>query len=199
MQDRNGSAPTQHIGSTILVVTMEVDPEDEAEFNKWYNEQHLPERMEIPGYISARRFRLEEGDGALQYLCIWELEDGSPLESQMYQGAAGGPDGAVPTGQQDHQGAQTGVVSPDLSRDGGVRGPLGVPPATPGGVGLGRRWRNSGFRVHESNYFPGRIMISYGAADPRGNSGSRRRKSPIDNATARQRHCFSGRDGLKLR
>ena len=85
MADQNGSHPTMPVGHTVLVVTMEVDPEDEAEFNKWYNEQHLPERMEIPGYISARRFKLEEGDGALTYLCIWELEDGSPLQSQMYR------------------------------------------------------------------------------------------------------------------
>ena len=85
MTERNGSHATQPIGNTVLVVTMDVDPEDEAEFNKWYNEQHLPERMEIPGYVSARRFRLEEGDGALKYLCIWEMEDGSPLQSKMYQ------------------------------------------------------------------------------------------------------------------
>ena len=85
MADRNGSHATMPVGHTVLVVTMEVDPEDEAEFNKWYNEQHLPERMEIPGYVSARRFKLEEGDGALTYLCIWELEDGSPLQSQMYK------------------------------------------------------------------------------------------------------------------
>lgn len=85
MAERNGNHPTIPVGATVLVVTMEVDPEDEAEFNKWYNEQHLPERMEIPGYVSARRFKLEDGDGALTYLCIWELEDGSPLQSQMYQ------------------------------------------------------------------------------------------------------------------
>ena len=85
MAERNGNHPTIPIGTTVLVVTMDVDPEDEAEFNKWYNEQHLPERMEIPGYVSARRFKLEEGNGALTYLCIWELEDGSPLQSQMYR------------------------------------------------------------------------------------------------------------------
>ena len=85
MTERNGEPLTQPIGSTVLVVTMEVDPADEAEFNQWYNEQHLPERMEIPGYISARRFKLAEGEGALTYLCIWELEDGSPLQSRMYQ------------------------------------------------------------------------------------------------------------------
>ena len=85
MAERNGNHPTIPVGTTVLVVTMDVDPEDEAEFNKWYNEQHLPERMEIPGYVSARRFKLEEGNGALTYLCIWELEDGSPLQSQMYR------------------------------------------------------------------------------------------------------------------
>lgn len=75
---------TQHIGSTIMVVMMEVDPEHDAEFNRWYNAEHLPERLGIPGYISARRFKLEEGDGVLKYLCIWELEDASPLQSEVY-------------------------------------------------------------------------------------------------------------------
>ena len=45
--------------------------------------------MEIPGYISARTCRNVQagggGEGALKYLCIWELEDGSPLQSQMYR------------------------------------------------------------------------------------------------------------------
>jgi antibiotic biosynthesis monooxygenase (ABM) superfamily enzyme len=77
--------PSQPIGGTILVVMMEVDPEHEEEFNRWYNEEHLPERLEIPGYISARRFKLEEGEGVLKYLCIWELEDASPLQSEEYQ------------------------------------------------------------------------------------------------------------------
>ena len=83
------SHASQPIGTTILVVMMEVDPADDEVFNKWYDEEHLPERMSIPGYISARRFRLEDGDelnrgGVLRYLCIWELEDESPLQSQIY-------------------------------------------------------------------------------------------------------------------
>jgi hypothetical protein len=49
---------TQPIGGTILVVMMEVDPAHEDEFNRWYNDEHLPERLEIPGYVSARRFKL---------------------------------------------------------------------------------------------------------------------------------------------
>ena len=76
---------SQHIGNTILVVMMDVELGHEAEFDRWYNEEHLPERLEIPGYVSARRFKLEEGNGVLKYLCIWELEDESPLESDQYK------------------------------------------------------------------------------------------------------------------
>ena len=87
MAQKNGNAPSQHIGNTVLVVTMEVDEADEAEFNNWYNDQHLPERMAIPGYVSARRFKLEgdNNNNALKYLCIWEMENGSPLHSEMYK------------------------------------------------------------------------------------------------------------------
>jgi heme-degrading monooxygenase HmoA len=81
MDHRNDKYPTQHIGNTIMVVMMEVAPEDEEDFNRWYDEEHLWERLEIPGYISARRFKLEEGNGMLNFLCIWELEDSSPLYS----------------------------------------------------------------------------------------------------------------------
>ena len=76
---------TQHIGSTIMVVMMDVEPEHEEEFNRWYNDEHLVERLEIPGYVSARRFKLEEGrGGVLKYLCIWEMDDSSPLLSEEY-------------------------------------------------------------------------------------------------------------------
>lgn len=85
MTNQNNGHHSQHIGGTILVVMMEVDPEHEEDFNRWYNEEHLTERLEIPGYVSARRFKLEEGEGVLKYLCIWEMEDGSPLQSAEYK------------------------------------------------------------------------------------------------------------------
>ena len=85
MAKQEDSHQVQHIGGTVLVVMMDVEPEHEAEFNRWYDEEHLPERLEIPGYVSARRFKLEDGEGVLKYLCIWELEDGSPLESAEYK------------------------------------------------------------------------------------------------------------------
>ena len=83
---------------------MEVDEADDAVFNKWYNEEHLPERMSIPGYVSARRFMLDPEDGqannVMRYLCIWELEDGSPLQSEFYK-----EQNAKPTPTKDAAGA----------------------------------------------------------------------------------------------
>ena len=84
MTQHRDDRPIQH-GNTILVVMMDVEEGHEAEFHRWYNEEHLPERMEIPGYVSARRFRLEEGNGVLKYLCIWEMDNASPLESEVYK------------------------------------------------------------------------------------------------------------------
>ena len=65
MSSKGSKQTTQSIGSTIMVVMMDVDPEHDEEFNRWYNEEHLPERLGIPGYVSARRFKLEEGQGVL--------------------------------------------------------------------------------------------------------------------------------------
>ena len=89
MTSSNGYRANQQVGTTVLIVMMEVDEADDEVFNKWYNEEHLPERMSIPGYISARRFMLdpadEQANGVLRYLCIWELENDSPLQSQLYK------------------------------------------------------------------------------------------------------------------
>ncbi len=89
MTSNNGHIVDKQVGATVLIVMMEVDEADDEVFNKWYNEEHLPERMSIPGYISARRFMLDPEDGqnnnVMRYLCIWEMENDSPLQSQLYK------------------------------------------------------------------------------------------------------------------
>ena len=58
----------QEIGKALLVVFMEPDAEAEGEFNEWYNKYHVPERVSVPGILSARRYELCEGEGRLS---IW--------------------------------------------------------------------------------------------------------------------------------
>ncbi len=70
-------------GRALLLVMMDIDPEHEAEFNRWYEEEHVPERMSIPGFVSARRYRAIEGEP--EYLALYELENLDVLESETYR------------------------------------------------------------------------------------------------------------------
>jgi hypothetical protein len=68
----------------VLVVTVEVAEEDVDELNRWYEEEHRPEKLSLPGYTGLRRFRAS--DGAPKFLAIYELE---------YPDAASGGGGGV--------------------------------------------------------------------------------------------------------
>ena len=55
----------------------------EDEYNKWYEEIHLPEVLEVEGFVAAQRFKLADaqmeamGAGVpARYLAIYEMEDG---------------------------------------------------------------------------------------------------------------------------
>jgi hypothetical protein len=68
---------------TVLVTLMDVDPGlDEAEFNRWYDEEHVAERMRCPGFISASRFRSVEGSP--RYLAVYELAGPEALLTPEY-------------------------------------------------------------------------------------------------------------------
>lgn len=40
----------------LLIVTAEVDAEIEADWNRWYDEVHLPDALACPGVLSGRRY-----------------------------------------------------------------------------------------------------------------------------------------------
>ena len=52
------------------------DAEREAAYNEWYSGTHVPELLAIPGFVSARRYRLsgEAKEGQHSYLAVYELE-----------------------------------------------------------------------------------------------------------------------------
>lgn len=77
----------EHIAKGLLLVTMDVEPTFEAEFNRWYDEEHLPERLSAPGFLSGRRFRSVEGGP--KYLALYDLERTAVLETREYQAIFG--------------------------------------------------------------------------------------------------------------
>jgi hypothetical protein len=66
-----------------VVVFTDVDPEHEDEFNQWYQEQHLGERLGVPGFRSARR--LESVVGGIKYLAFYETDSVATLASPQYR------------------------------------------------------------------------------------------------------------------
>ena len=55
----------------LLVYTDLIDPKYEEEFNAWYNTEHLPELLTLPGFLDAARYVATRG--APKYLAAYEL------------------------------------------------------------------------------------------------------------------------------
>jgi hypothetical protein len=58
----------------------------EAEWNNWYDTQHIPHRLNISGFISARRFVEigSESKGGHKYLTLYDLSSVDVLTSEAY-------------------------------------------------------------------------------------------------------------------
>jgi hypothetical protein len=54
--------------------------EREASFNKWYNEEHLPQVLRYNGAISGRRYRKVVGDDKYQYMAVYEFASEAVLQ-----------------------------------------------------------------------------------------------------------------------
>jgi len=48
-------------GKGLLAVWTDIPAHLEADFNRWYDEEHLPERAGIPGFLHARRYVSRQG------------------------------------------------------------------------------------------------------------------------------------------
>ncbi len=64
----------------ILIVDAKVDPDAESEWNRWYDNVHLPEIIQCPGFCRAARY-VNETDGSRSYLTVYELESPEAIES----------------------------------------------------------------------------------------------------------------------
>jgi hypothetical protein len=72
-------------GKGMLLTSMDVDPSDEAEFNRWYDREHLEERVAISGFLEARRYIAHQG--APKYLSLYSTATFEVLDSPAYRTA----------------------------------------------------------------------------------------------------------------
>jgi hypothetical protein len=75
----------------MLLTSMDIDASDEAEFNQWYDREHLLERVAIDGFLEARRYVAHQGSP--KYLCLYSTATFDVLDSPAYRTALAKPTG----------------------------------------------------------------------------------------------------------
>lgn len=80
-------------GKEILYSEMSPGNDWEDAFNSWYDSVHIPVRMDVDGFICARRYVALDSDqrGQKRYLVIYELTSSDVLESPAYTAIKNNP------------------------------------------------------------------------------------------------------------
>jgi hypothetical protein len=84
----------------LLIVTAEVDPQVEAEWNRWYDEVHLPDALACPGVRRGQRYvssgQIAETVNAERklvnqriYTTIYELDSPEAIATPEFQAMRG--------------------------------------------------------------------------------------------------------------
>lgn len=68
-----------------LLVWTDVEAAHEADFNKWYDREHMDERVAIPGFVNARRF--QRIGGGRKYLALYRTQSLAVFDSDAYRRA----------------------------------------------------------------------------------------------------------------
>jgi hypothetical protein len=73
----------------VLAVWTDVAPRGEAQFNEWYNREHVPERVGVPGFKTGFRYRAAAGQP--KYFAWYETRSTRVLASPAYRKVLNNP------------------------------------------------------------------------------------------------------------
>jgi hypothetical protein len=73
----------------MMMFAMNVPPEVEAEYNTWFNDEHIPALSAVTGCLCARRFKM--AGGTHRYLAVYHLSSPEVQASDAWKKAAGTP------------------------------------------------------------------------------------------------------------
>lgn len=60
---------------TVFMVRATITKEQEAAFNKWYDEEHVPQVLRYNGAISGRRYKRVMGEDKYDYMALYEFKN----------------------------------------------------------------------------------------------------------------------------
>ena len=76
-------------GKGMLLTSMDIDPAHEEEFNRWYDREHLEERVAIDGFLEARRYCAHTGSP--KNLFLYSTKTIEVLDSPAYRARLSNP------------------------------------------------------------------------------------------------------------
>lgn len=80
------------VAHALLALWNDVTPAREDEYNDWHAHEHVPERLTMPGFVWAQRWRAAEEHGpGPRYLTLYGLASLDALQSPAYQHLLAGP------------------------------------------------------------------------------------------------------------
>ena len=65
----------------LFVVRATITAEREDAFNRWYDEEHLPQVLRYNGAVSGRRYRKLTGEDRYAYMAVYDFASEEVLRS----------------------------------------------------------------------------------------------------------------------
>jgi hypothetical protein len=75
----------------LFLLAHDVPPNREEEFTAWYNTEHIPAMLRVPGFLNARRFKMADPLPAAsgkqssrpQFITLYDIADKKAMESEQ--------------------------------------------------------------------------------------------------------------------
>jgi hypothetical protein len=71
-------------GKAVLAIWTSVKPEAQAEFYDWFINEHMPERIDIPGFLRSRRYYTDDMNTRPKGFTFYEVDSMQVLQSPEY-------------------------------------------------------------------------------------------------------------------
>jgi hypothetical protein len=111
-------------GKGMLLTSMDIDPSDEAEFNRWYDREHLEERVAIDGFLDARRYVAH--NASPRFLFLYSTRTIEVLDSPAYRARLANPTDGSKKNMAHFKNMIRAVARITLSRGKGRGAALGI-------------------------------------------------------------------------
>jgi hypothetical protein len=85
------SADDRPRSSAFLIFANDVDPAQREAYESWHGGHHVPQRLTVPGILSATRYRAAAGRSP-EYLTVYDLAEIAVLDRPAYRRLAEQPD-----------------------------------------------------------------------------------------------------------